>query len=60
MGNVALMAVVDGLDDLAPEEFSFKFGHLPVRLYFKITMKRASVYVLHDQEHLLVALKRLI
>ena len=51
------MAVVDRLDDLAPQEFCFKLRHLPVRLHLEVSVETATVDVFHDEEDLLVALK---
>ena len=33
VGYIALVAIVDGLDDLAPEEFGLELGHLAIRLH---------------------------
>ena len=54
---IALVAVVDGLDDLAPEELGFHLGHLSVRFHFEVAVQTATVDVLHDEEDLFVALE---
>ena len=54
MGYIALMTVMNCLNDLAPEEFSLEFWHLPVWLHFKIAVQTATIDELHDQKNLLV------
>lgn len=60
MGHIALMAVMNGLNDLAPEEFGLKLWHLPIGLHFEISVQTASIDELHDQKNLLVRLKCLV
>ena len=55
--DVALVAVGDGLDDLAPEELGLELGHLPIGLHLEVPVQAATVDVLHYQEHLLVRLE---
>ena len=59
MSYIALVAVVDRLDDLAPEELCFKLRHLPVGLHFEVAMQASAVNVLHHEENLFMALKDL-
>lgn len=54
---IALVAVVNGLDDLAPKELGLHLGHLAVRFHFEVAVQTATVDVLHDEEDLFVALK---
>lgn len=51
------MQVVYSEHDLLPEEFGLDFSHLAVRLSLEVAVQRATVDVLHDQEHLLVRLE---
>ena len=60
MSYIALMAVVDGLHDLAPNELGLEFRHLPVGLHLEVPVQAAAVYKLHDEEDLLVRLEHLI
>ena len=59
MCYIALVAVVDGLDNLTPEEFCFKIRHLSIRLHLKIAVETVAVDVFHDEEDLLVGLEDL-
>ena len=54
---IALVAVVNGLDDLAPKELGLHLGHLAVRFHFEVAVQTATVDVLHDEEDLFVALE---
>ena len=56
---VALVAVVNGLDDLSPDKLSLQLWHLPIGLHFQIAMQAASIDILHHEEDLLVALENL-
>ena len=60
MRHITLVAVVDGLDDLAPEELRFELWHLSIRLHLQVAMQAASIDKLHNEEHLLMGLKSLI
>ena len=51
------MTIVNGLDDLSPEEFGLKLWHLPIGLHFEVSMQAASINEFHDEEDLLVGLK---
>ena len=55
--HVPLVTVINTLDNLLPQEFGFQLRHLPVWLHLQVSVQAASVYVLHDYEHLLMALK---
>lgn len=57
MRHVALVAVVDGLHDLAPEELCLQFRHLPVGFHFEIAVQTAAIDELHNEEDLLVRLE---
>ena len=59
MSYIALVAIVNRLDDLAPEEFCLKFGHLAIGFHFEITVQTASIDEFHDEENLLGRLKYL-
>jgi hypothetical protein len=52
MGHIPLVTVVNGLDNLNPDEFSLKFWHLPIWLHFEVSMKTAAIHVLHNDEDL--------
>lgn len=60
MCYIALMAVVDCLNNLAPQEFSLELWHLSVWLHLQIPMQAASIDVLHYEKHLLVAFKNFV
>ena len=57
MSYIALMAVVNRLDDLSPEEFGLKLWHLTIWLHFEVPVQASSVDELHDEEDLLVGLE---
>ena len=59
MSYIALVAVVDRLNDLAPEELCFKLRHLPVGLHFEVAVKATTVDILHHKEDLFMALEDL-
>ena len=56
---VSLMAIVYRLDDLTPQELSFKLRHLPVGLHLQVAMQAASIDILHHEEDLFMALEHL-
>ena len=60
MCYIALMAVVDCLNNLAPQEFSLEFRHLSVWLHLEVPMQATSVDVFHYEEHLLVAFENFV
>ena len=60
MSYIPLVTVVDGLDDLAPEELGLELGHLAVGLHLEVPVQAAAVDELHDEEDLLVRLKHLV
>ena len=57
MSYIALVAIVDRLDDLPPEELGLKLWHLAIRLHFEVPVQAASIHELHDEEDLLVGLE---
>lgn len=59
VSHVSLVQVMDAEDHLLPEKLGFDLGHLSVGLTLQIAMQGATIDVFHDQEHLLVRLKRL-
>ena len=59
MCYITLVAVVNRLNDLTPEELGLEFRHLPVGLHFQIAVQAASVDILHHEENLLVAFEYL-
>ena len=54
MCYITLMAVVDSLDDLAPQELRLELWHLPIRFHLKIAVETAAIDILHNEEHLLM------
>jgi hypothetical protein len=60
MRHVALMAVVDSLDYLSPQELGLKLRHLSIWLHLEIAMQAATVDIFHDQEDLLGRFKCLV
>ena len=54
MCNVTLVAVVDRLHDLAPEELGLELWHLAIRFHLQIAVQASTVDKLHDEEHLLM------
>jgi len=60
MRYISLVAVVDCLHYLNPKELRLQLRHLPIWLHFQVTVKAASVHVLHKDKHLLMRLKSLI
>ena len=60
MSYIALVAIVNRLDDLPPEELGLKLWHLAIRLHFEVPVQAASIHELHDQKDLLVRLERFI
>ena len=59
MSYIALVAIVNRLDDLAPEKFCLELWHLSIRFHFEITVQTASIDEFHDEENLLRRLKYL-
>ena len=53
------MAVVDSLDDLAPQELSFELRHLSVRFHLKVAVETTAIDILHYEEHLFVRFEHL-
>ena len=51
------MTVMDGLNDLAPQELSFELRHLPIRLHLEIAVEATAIDILHNEEDLLVRFK---
>lgn len=54
---ITLVAVVDGLYDLAPQELGLHLGHLAIRFHLEVAVQTATIDVLHDKEDLFVALE---
>ena len=54
---ITLMTVMDGLDDLAPQELRFELRHLPIRLHLEIAVEATAIDILHNEEDLLVRFK---
>ncbi len=57
MCYIALMAVVDSLDHLAPQKFGLKLRHLSVWFHLQVAVQTATIDVFHDEKDLLVAFK---
>ena len=57
MCNFELVAIVNRLDYLLPEEFGLKFRHLSVWLHLEVAVQGAAIHVLHKDEDLLVRLE---
>ena len=57
MCYITLMTVMDGLDDLAPQELRFELRHLPIRLHLEIAVEATAIDILHNEEDLLVRFK---
>ena len=60
MSYITLVAIVNRLNDLAPEKFGLKLRHLPIWLHFQVSVQTASVDEFHDKEDLLVRFKHFI
>ena len=57
MRNVPLMAKVNRLNYLGPQELRLQFRHLSIGLHLEVPVQTATVNVLHNYENLLVRLK---
>lgn len=60
VSDISLVAKVNSLNDLGPQELGLKFRHLSIGLHLEVPVKTASIHVLHDDEHLLVRFKCLV
>ena len=50
MRHISTVAVVNGLDYLAPQEFGLKLRHLSIWFHLEVSMETSSIDVLHYQE----------
>ena len=50
VSHISTVAVVNGLDYLAPEEFGLKLRHLSIWLHLEVAVETASIDVFHDEE----------
>ena len=59
MCYIALVAIVNRLDNLSPQEFRLELRHLSIWFHLEITVQAAPIHELHDEKHLFRRLKYL-